>query len=113
MHLIPRERWPHETLETWRAERFRARIVSFISRFANYETPGDDPGVTVTLLQQGEVGVALSVLYSPFDEMDFGKRYGAPPDPEYFDRLIYHLQDVEREIRDEHHGQAAVATDRA
>jgi microsomal dipeptidase-like Zn-dependent dipeptidase len=112
MHLIPRKQWPHESLRTWRSERFRAQLVGLISKFLNYEAPGDEPGVTVKLLREGEVGVALSVLYSPFDEIDFSKSYGSPPDPEYFDRLIYHLEDVERDIR-QHHGRAVVATDLA
>ncbi len=71
MHLVPAEQpGTHELLKLWRGARFRARLVDLISRAANYEGPNDTPSVTEDLLRQGRVGVALSVLYQPFDEID-------------------------------------------
>ncbi|HYV16832.1 MAG TPA: membrane dipeptidase [Conexibacter sp.] len=98
MHLIPPAEGTHAALRAWPSERWRARIVDWISRIANYEGPGDEPGVTIDLLHEGRVGVALSVLYQPFDEMDFGKRYGDPPDPAYFQHLLDQMDLVEQDV---------------
>ena len=112
MHLLPRHRGPDESLRNWREERFRAMVVRLVSKFANYQGPEDEPGVTVELLREGGVGVALSMLYSPFDEIDLDKSYGSPPDPAYFGRLLDQLQAVEDDISG-HHGRAEVAHDGA
>jgi len=108
MHLIPPEEGTRARLAGWRAERLRARIVEAISRIANYQGPADGPGVTVELMRQGDVGVVLSVLYSPFDEMDLERGYSAPPDPAYFGRLLDALELVERDVR-EHADHARIA----
>ncbi|MEA2274850.1 MAG: hypothetical protein QOI98_3558, partial [Solirubrobacteraceae bacterium] len=99
MHLLPPGQSTHDALMSrrWKAH-VRARIIDLISRFANYQGPGGKPGVTVELLNQGDVGVALSVLYLPFAEIDLTKRYGAPPEPEYFEDLIGQLDLVESDI---------------
>lgn len=108
MHLIPQGDGTHEAVRTWPSESLRARIVNLISKIANYQGPHGDPSVTVERLREGDVGVALSVLYSPFDEMDFGKRYGERPDPAYFGRLLDELELVESDIA-RHAGEARVA----
>ena len=99
MHLIPPEQGTGARLAAWRAERLRALIVDAISRLANYQGPSGEPGVTIELMQRGDVGVVLSVLYSPFDEIDFERGYSAPPEPAYFDRLLDALEVVERDVR--------------
>jgi len=105
MHVLPRERRrTHAQLERWKRARLRAWIVRLLSRFFNYQGPGDEPGVTVELMRRGNVGVIFSALYCPFDEMDLSKRYGAPPEGSYFDDLLEQLQDVEADIRS--HSQA-------
>ena len=43
--------------------------------------------MTLSSLRAGGVGVVLSVLYSPFDEMDLEQPYGAPPESDYLDTL--------------------------
>ena len=91
----------------------RAVLLRTASRFGNYESLQSGPRVTVPLLRAGNVGVALSVLYSPFDEMDLGKRYGSPPDSSYFPTLLRQLEDVEREIATDFAGQARVVRDGA
>src|ERR687887_275915 len=60
-------------------------------------------------LRSGGVGVALSVLYSPFDEMDLSKHYAAPPDAAYFPSLVRQLEDVEAEVAREFTGLARIA----
>jgi hypothetical protein len=39
-------------------------------------------------MQEGDVGVILSPLYLPFDEIDFARRYGSKPRPGYFTELL-------------------------
>jgi microsomal dipeptidase-like Zn-dependent dipeptidase len=86
----------------------RSAIVRTASLVGNYQRYDTGPRVSVPLLQSGGVGLALSVLYSPFDEMDLGKRYGAPPDHTYFPTLIRQLEDVEEEVGAEHIGRARI-----
>ncbi|MEA2427497.1 MAG: rane dipeptidase [Thermoleophilaceae bacterium] len=111
MHLLPPG--PGGTLgqmrsRQWKAH-WRARTVRVISRFANYEGPGGQPGVTVPLMRTGDARVVLSMLYSPLDEIDLSKGYGEPPESEYFHNLIDQLDVVEQEISARHAGQAVVA----
>ncbi len=89
----------------------RSLMIRSASRFGNYQSLQSGPRVTVPLLRAGNVGVALSVLYSPFDEMDLGKRYGSPPDSSYFPTLLRQLEDVEREVAEQFSGQARVVRD--
>jgi membrane dipeptidase len=97
----------------WRLlDSVRSLLVRIASRFGNYRSFDSGPRVTVPLLEEGNVGVALSVLHSPFDEMDLGKRYGSPPDSTYFPSLIRMLEDVEEEVRSEFGNQAAIVHDR-
>jgi microsomal dipeptidase-like Zn-dependent dipeptidase len=113
MHLMPSEQdSAHERLKRWKKERFRAMVVSLISRFANYEGPGDTPSVTDELMAEGDVGVALSVLYQPFDEVDFSKDYGAPPAPSYFEDILDQMSMVE-DHAGRTHGAVTVAHDGA
>jgi membrane dipeptidase len=109
IHLLPPEqRHTHKRLGRWESERFRALIIRWLSRFANYQGPGNTPGVTVDLMLDGDVGAVLSVLYSPFDEIDLTKRYGAPPTGEYFQHLLDQLELVESDIVQNHNDEAAV-----
>jgi microsomal dipeptidase-like Zn-dependent dipeptidase len=96
-------------LNLW--DRVRARLVSFASLFANYPSLTSGPSVTVPLMREGEVAVALSVLYSPFDEMDLSKLhgYGLPPEPRYFDSIVRQLEVVEQELEADHAADAVVA----
>lgn len=96
MHLLPEDRRrAHDDVRAYSRRRWQARIVDLISRLANYQGPGDTPSVTEPLMREGDVGVALSVLYAPFDEMDLGERYGAPPRGSYFSDLLAELELVE------------------
>jgi len=98
MHLIPdAEGHAHTQLARWRTARWRARLVHLISRAFNYQGPGSGPSVTIELMRQGRVGVALSVLYTPFDELDLTVPYGSPPRPGYFQDVLDQLELVEEE----------------
>ena len=65
-------------------DKFRGAVLALASRLLNYRSWDAGPRVTVDFLAAGGVRVALSVLYSPFDEMDLDERYGALPEPGYF-----------------------------
>jgi microsomal dipeptidase-like Zn-dependent dipeptidase len=79
-------------------DRLRALFVGFLGRFLNYRDFFSGPRVTLPLLRTGNVGVALSVLYSPFDELDLEQRFGAPPLPSYLDDLNAQMDAVEADI---------------
>lgn len=84
MHLVDGEQQrTHERARTWWRQRWRSRLVDLFSRLANYQGSGDTPSVTKELMRAGDVGVALSVLYQPLDEMDLTQDYGAPPSESY------------------------------
>ncbi len=99
MHVLPADTpGAHDHLRRWRKERLRAAIVRFLSLFFNYQAAGDKPGVTLKQMRDGKVGVIFSALYSPFDEIDLDRRYGAPPRAAYFPHLIDQLESVETDI---------------
>lgn len=109
MHLLPDdEQKTHERIADWSRRRWQAMIVALISKFANYEGPGDTPSVREELLRQGNVGALLSPLYAPFDEIDLSKSYGAPPEQSYTDDILSQLQMVEDHVA-EHADQIGVA----
>lgn len=97
MHVVPGGD-THELLISWPAQRVRAKIVDLVSRLANYEGPGGEPGVTVPLLREGDVGVALSVAFNPWTELDPGRHYDDPPEDAYFDLLLKILDAVDAEV---------------
>ena len=68
--------------------------------------------VNVPLMRKGGVGLAFSVLYSAFEEMDVSKPYGAPPDSSYFDRLLEQLERVDAEAARWEDPMVRVARDR-
>ena len=109
MHLLVDEQQrTHERARTWWRQRWQGRLVEVISRFANYQGPGDRPSVTEQLMRAGDVGVALSMLYQPFDEMDLAQHYGAPPEQRYFDDIVDQHRTVEDYVKG-HPGDVAIA----
>jgi microsomal dipeptidase-like Zn-dependent dipeptidase len=108
MHVVDEQRRTHERARAWWRRRWQGRVVDLISRVANYQGPGGTPSVTEQLMRDGEVGIALSVLYQPFDEMDLTQDYGAPPRQSYFEDIVAQHQAVEDYVRD-HSGDLAIA----
>ena len=109
MHLLTDEQQrTHERARNWWRQRWQGRVVDLISRFANYQGPGDTPSVDETLMREGDVGVALSVLYQPFDELDLTKSYGAPPQQSYFDDIVDQHRTVEDHVK-AHSEKVAIA----
>ncbi len=119
MHLLPEaEGTPIDAFSKAKGrarlrDRIRARLIGLASRFANYRSFESGPRVTIPQLRDGGVGVALSVLYSFFDELDLDAPYGAPPEPGYLPRLLRQLEMVEADIGGHHEGEAVVVHDRA
>jgi len=114
MHVLDPDR--ADTRAAIRARRpgaaWKAIVVDLLSRLFNYQGPGDTPSVTVKLMRDGDVGAILSVLYSPFDEMDLGLPYGAPPRKQYIDSVLDQIDRVETAVAAEPLG-ATVARDPA
>ena len=99
MHVIAdKQSGTQDQLRAWWRRRLLARLVDLISRVASYEGPGGTPSVTEPLMREGDVGVALSVLYWPAAEVDVGQPYGAPPQPGYFEDIVAELQSVEDHV---------------
>jgi microsomal dipeptidase-like Zn-dependent dipeptidase len=99
MHVLgDGRRGAHDQFGPWARRRLLARLVDLISKFANYQGPGDTPSVTEELMKEGGVGVALSVLYWPADEMDLTEDYGAPPQPGYVADIVAELESVENHV---------------
>ena len=112
-HLVPQERPAAKLASTAGGrprlrDRLRARVIGLLSRFANYESFDSGPRVTIGSLREGGVGVVLSVLTSPFDELDLDRPYGAPPESGYIDSLLALADMVERDLADHHGGTAAL-----
>jgi microsomal dipeptidase-like Zn-dependent dipeptidase len=115
MHLVPEAKGTVDLAARARGrprkrDRVRALIVGFLSRFANYRSFDSGPRVAISSLREGGVGVVLSVLYSPFDEMDLERHYGAPPDADYIDSLIAQADLVEQNLEEKHGSTAVVAS---
>jgi membrane dipeptidase len=115
MHLVPEGK-----VSLWRLlvsgeerrrlrDRIRALLLSLASRFRNYASFHSGPRVRISYMQEGGVGVALSVLYSFFDEVDV--LGGAKPKPHYIDALEAQLETVRKDIEANHATSAFVATE--
>jgi microsomal dipeptidase-like Zn-dependent dipeptidase len=117
MHLVPppprRLRGLIFSKHARLSDRVRALLVGLASRFGNYRSFWSGPRVTMGSLRSGNVQVALSVLYSFFDELALGHKYPALPSPEYTEALLRQADLVERNIRDHHDSEALVAHDPA
>ncbi|MQA75625.1 MAG: hypothetical protein GEU88_15020 [Solirubrobacterales bacterium] len=119
MHLVPPDDGTLiDLLSTARGrrrlrDRVRARLIGLASRFGNYRSFESGPRVTMPQLRDGHVGVALSVVYSFFDEVDLDVPYGAPPAAGYLPRLMRQLDTVEADIAERHADEAAVVHDRS
>ena len=83
----------------WRLlDRIRAMLVHTASRLGNYRSFDSGPRVTVPAMRAGDVGVALSALLVPFDEMDISLSYPSLPRPHYTESLRRQIGEVELDI---------------
>ncbi len=79
-------------------DRVRALVLRIANKVGNFPTWDGTYRITPETLRAGNVGLAMSVLLGPFEEMDLSKPYAAPPDSTYFPALITALETVEREV---------------
>ena len=87
-------------------DRFRALILNVASILFNRRDWWSDYRIRPEYMRQGGIGLALSVLFRPFEEMDLGKPYAAPPESRYFAKLLEDLGTVENEVAS--HGPATI-----
>lgn len=95
------------------ADRLRALLLKLLSRLFSDQDWWSGYRITIEGLRTSDVGVLLSVLYRPFDEMDLSERYAAPPAPGYFYDLIEDLEAVEADIDARDPATIRVARDRS
>jgi microsomal dipeptidase-like Zn-dependent dipeptidase len=86
-------------------------LVRAAGRVLSDRTPSSGYRVTPAGLRAGGVGVALSVLYRPLQEMDLSKPYAAPPDDRYLRLLLRDLERVEAEVAGHDPARLRVAHD--
>lgn len=94
-------------------DRIQALILRFANRTFNYPSWDGTYRVTPETLRAGGVGLAMSVLLSPFDEFDLDTHYAASPEPGYFPRLIALLEAVEQEVATHDRSQLRLVHNRA
>ncbi len=80
-------------------DRIRAVVLRIASTFFSHRNPFSGYRVTVEGMRAGGVGVAISVLTRPFDEVAVGLPYPSPPQSGYFAGLLDDLAAVEAEVR--------------
>lgn len=91
----------------------QALVLKIANRVGNNPTWDGTYRITPETLRAGEVGLAMSVLFRAFEEMDLGRPYAAPPDPGYFDKLIEDLELVEAEVETHDRSQLRFVHNRA
>jgi len=95
----------HSSIRDW----LRYWLLEAASYVANYPD-ARGPAVTLPELEAGDVGVALSCLYSPLDEFDSRHFDGDAPEPDYVPELEALMRDVEGEVA-QHASRAGIARD--
>jgi microsomal dipeptidase-like Zn-dependent dipeptidase len=83
-----------------RRDKLRALALRIASALFSHRHPFEGYRVTAEHMKEGQVGVALSVLYRPAEEI--GGNYTSPPAPGYFEKLLEDMDDVETEVADKH-----------
>lgn len=114
MHVVDRKRASvmrlllsdRDRLRFW--DRVKATLIGLAGRVGNYRTFFSGPRVRMAYLQEGGVGVALSVLYSFFDEVDVVG--GITPGGDYIENLERQLISVEQHLAEVHPNDAAVVS---
>jgi membrane dipeptidase len=104
MHVVADDRPRRSTLRRMRRvrgrsrweDRFRALILNLASHLFNDRDLFSGWRVTTEHLRQGGVGLGMSVLYRPFEELD--EPYRAPPHSSYFEGLLSDLEKVELDV---------------
>ncbi len=94
-------------------DKLRALVIRVLARFMSDRDPWSGYRVTVDGLRQGDVGLAFSVLYRPFEEMDLSKAYASPPESRYFGALLKDLERVREDVDGQDNTVIRLVGDRA
>jgi microsomal dipeptidase-like Zn-dependent dipeptidase len=94
-------------------DRIKALVLRIANKLGNQASWDGTYRIDPEKLQAGNVRLAMSVLIRPFEEMDLGKPYAAPPDAHYFPKLIADLEAVEREVAGHDPAQIRLVHNRA
>jgi microsomal dipeptidase-like Zn-dependent dipeptidase len=103
MHVMmdePRGRLEHMLRVRGRpfGDKVRAVVLRIASSLFSDRELWSRERVNVKYLQKGNARVVLSVLHSPFNEMDLSRPYGSPPESGYFAKLIQQVEQVESDL---------------
>lgn len=79
-------------------DRVRAIVLRIASTFFSHRSPVRNYRVSVDGMRSSGVGVAMSVLTSPFEEAALGRPFGSAPESQYFQALLKDMKAVEDEI---------------
>ncbi len=79
-------------------DRLKFLALEIADVFFNRERPADGHAVTIDTLRAGNVGIAFSVAYCPFLELDLERPFGSAPGDEYPREVKRLLRVVESEI---------------
>ena len=94
-------------------DKARALILKVATIVASNRTWWSGYRVTVEKLREGGVGLAMSVVHGPFEEMDLGKPYMSPPESRYFRRVVDDIAKVEDEVATHDPAVVRIAHNRA
>jgi microsomal dipeptidase-like Zn-dependent dipeptidase len=81
-----------------RPDKLRAFVLAVASRLANRRSWWSGPRVTLGELAAGDVRLVFSVLYSPWEEIDFRHPYPHEPDDDYFGELLAQMDRAEGSV---------------
>ena len=98
-------------------DRVDGAVIGAASRLWNYRSLTSGPRVTIESMRAGGVGLALSVLCTPFLEIGnrltklYSRRppYGGPPVDGHLDVLLRQLCTVESRVAQRHNGEVLIA----
>ena len=93
-------------------DRLRALVLSMAARIASDKDWWSGWRISLPYLRAGRVGLAFSVLYGPFEEIDLDQPYGAPPQAAYFGELVRALELVEGDVAGQDPAELRIAHDR-
>jgi microsomal dipeptidase-like Zn-dependent dipeptidase len=91
-------------------DKLRGRAIRRVARAANHEDYNGSWRVRFAGLKEADVRLVLSVLYSPFGELDLGDLFQPDPEHSYFEALVKQLDAVEEELRSAHDSDVLVVT---
>jgi membrane dipeptidase len=91
--------------------KLRALALKIASIFGSNRDWWSGYRITVDKMEKGGVGLGMSVLYRPGEEI--GPPYKSPPEDRYFDALLDDLEAVEEEVATYDPSRIRLVTDRA